>query len=262
MGSGYNESLRGNKEIILTEDGSLTLYSKEFDQTYHSTKDGALQESLQKHVIPAFTLQKDKKELTILDICFGLGYNTLATLFYVKTNGLDTKINILSPEFDRELVESLITFQYPDEFEILKPIIEKLAQNFSYEDEQFKIEILIGDARESIPKIQEKIDIVYQDAFSPKQNPLLWTKEYFADIRSICNDDAIITTYSTAIATRMGLYENGFNIYIYDVENTRRSTIASPQMIEGLEYVDMELKKQRNQDARSLKDKEFNNSSV
>lgn len=253
----YNEDLRPQKELIITEDGSHTLYSKEFDQAYHSTKDGALQESLQKHVIPAFTLQQGKEKLTILDICFGLGYNTLATLYYLKSNHLDTKIHILSPEFDRELVESLANFEYPKEFDGLKPIIEALSKNFYYEDEQFKIEVLIGDARESIPKIEEKIDIVYQDAFSPKQNPLLWTREYFRDIRAICNDDAIITTYSTAIATRMGLYENGFHIFLYYGEDARRSTIASPKMIEGLEYIDMELKKERNKEARSLRDTDY-----
>lgn len=257
MGSGYNESLRGQKEVIVTEDGSVTLYSKEFDQAYHSTKDGALRESLQKHVIPAFALQKEKEQLTILDICFGLGYNTLATLYYVKSNHLDTRIHILSPEFDRELVESLATFEYPKEFDTLQPIVRELSENFCYEDEQFRIEVLIGDAREVIPRIQEKIDIVYQDAFSPKQNPLLWTREYFRDIRAICSDDAVITTYSTAIATRMGLHENGFEIFLYCGEDARRSTIASPRMIEGLEYVDMELKKERNREARSLRDADY-----
>lgn len=257
MKSGYNEALRGEKELIVTEDGSATLYSKEFDQCYHSTKDGALQESLQKHVIPAFEFQIDKKALTILDICFGLGYNTLATLYYIKANHLDVKVDILSPEFDRELIASLSAFQYPKAFEPFKAIIDALAQKGIYEDGQCRIEILPGDARVSIPKITQKIDIVYQDAFSPKQNPLLWTREYFKDIRALCHDDAIITTYSTAIAARMGLYENGLEIFLYSGENARCSTIASPQMIEGLEYVDMELKKERNKEARSLRDAEF-----
>ena len=257
MSSGYNESLRDKKEVIVTEDGSLTLYSKEFDQAYHSTRDGALRESLQKHVIPAFRLQQGKEKLTILDICFGLGYNTFATLYYIKTNKLDTKVYILSPEFDRALVESLAAFAYPEEFAMLRPVIEAVSEHSYYEDEQFRIEVLIGDARESVPKITEKIDIVYQDAFSPKQNPLLWTQEYFRDIHTICNEDAVITTYSTAIATRMGLYENGFGIFLYEGDDARRSTIASPQMIRGLEYVDMELKKIRNPQARSLKDSDF-----
>ena len=253
----YNESLREQKKQVRCEDGTNTLYSVEFDESYHSTKDGALHESLEKHVKPALYFSKDKTELTILDICFGLGYNTFTTLYYIKAQGLNIKVHILSPEFDEGLVRSLETFDFPSEFEDIKTIIKAVSHDLYYEDEQFKIEILLGDARKSIPKIQKKIDIVYQDAFSPKQNPLLWTKEWFSDIRVICKDDAILTTYSTAIVTRMGLYENNFNIFIYDGEKMRKSTIASPKMLTGLEYIDMELKQVRNPEAHSLKDAEF-----
>jgi len=175
----YNKSLRPQKEVLLCEDGTNTLYSKEFDEPYHSTKDGALHESLEKHVKPSFSLKSYKECLTILDICFGLGYNTFATLYYIQKNSLKTKVHILSPEFDEELVRSLDTFDFPTEFASIKAIIREVSQNLYYEDEQFKIEVLIGDARESIPHIKEKIDIVYQDAFSPAHNPLLWTKEWF-----------------------------------------------------------------------------------
>ncbi len=253
----YNESLREQKKLVRCEDGTNTLFSVEFDEPYHSTKDGALHESLQKHVKPALTLSKEKKELAILDICFGLGYNTFTTLYYIKTQGLMTKVHILSPEFDEGLVRSLETFDFPQEFDDIKHIIKAVSQDLFYEDEQFKIEILLGDARKSIPTIQKKIDIVYQDAFSPTQNPLLWTKEWFSDIRAICKDDTILTTYSTSIVTRMGLYENDFYIFIYSGEKMRNSTIASPKMLTGLEYIDMELKKVRNPEARSLKDTEF-----
>jgi tRNA U34 5-methylaminomethyl-2-thiouridine-forming methyltransferase MnmC len=253
----YNESLREQKKLVRCEDGTNTLFSVEFDEPYHSTKDGALYESLQKHVKPALILSKEKTELTILDICFGLGYNTFTTLHYIKTQGLKTKVHILSPEFDEGLVRSLDTFDFPQEFDDIKHIIKAVSQDLFYEDEQFKIEILLGDARKSIPTIQKKIDIVYQDAFSPTQNPLLWTKEWFSDIRAICKDDAILTTYSTAIATRMGLYENDFYIFIYSGEKMRSSTIASPKMLTGLEYIDMELKKVRNPEACSLKDAKF-----
>lgn len=174
----YNETLRPQKTLIRCEDGSHTLFSQEFDEPYHSTKDGALHESLEKHVKPALALTKDKFKLTILDICFGLGYNTFATLYIIKKYQLKTKIHILSPEFDEALVHSLDTFDFPPEFDSIKPIIHAISQNLYYEDEQFKIEILLGDARKSIPAIQEKIDIIYQDAFSPAHNPLLWTREH------------------------------------------------------------------------------------
>ena len=253
----YNESLRSQKELVLCEDGSNTLYSKEFDEPYHSTKDGALHESLEKYVKPSFSLKSNKDELTILDICFGLGYNTFATLYHIKKHKRKTKVHILSPEFDEGLVRSLDTFDFPPEFENIKSIIKAVSQDLFYEDEQFKIEILLGDARKSIPQIKKKIDIVYQDAFSPAHNPLLWTYEWFRDVRALCKEDAILTTYSTAAAIRLGLYENGFYIFVHRAEMMRYSTVASLKMLEGLEYIDMELKKVRNTEARSMRDENY-----
>ncbi len=253
----YNENLRPQKEVVLCEDGTNTLYSKEFDEPYHSTKDGALHESLQKHVKPSLSLKSGKEKLTILDICFGLGYNTFATLYYIKKHNLKTKVHILSPEFDEALIRSLDSFEYPSEFDTIKHMIKTISQDFYYEDEQFKIEILLGDARKSIPQIKERVDIVYQDAFSPAHNPLLWTYEWFRDVRAICKEDAMLTTYSTAAAIRLGLYENGFSIFVHRAEMMRFSTVASLKMLDGLEYIDMELKKERNPTAKSLKDREY-----
>ena len=255
----YNSALRNEKKEIVTRDGSRTLYSYEFDEAYHSTKDGAFHESLSKHVIPALSFRKEKKELKILDICFGLGYNTFTTLYYIKKHKLPIQAHILSPELDESLIRSLDTFTYPKEFDFLAPIIKRLSQDFYYEDEQFKIQILLGDARKLIPKIDHSIDIVYQDAFSPTKNPLLWTREYFADIRHIVAKDAILTTYSTALVTRLGLFENGFNIFLYKAKMARRSIVASPSMLEAedISYVDMELKKEQNPTAHSLRDEEW-----
>jgi tRNA U34 5-methylaminomethyl-2-thiouridine-forming methyltransferase MnmC len=253
----YNEKLRSQKELLLCEDGTHTLFSKEFDEPYHSTKDGALHESLEKHVKPALSFTQKKEKITILDICLGLGYNTFATLYYVKKNNLPVKLHIISPEFDEGLVRSLKDFDYPPEFDTIKPVIEAISNDLCYEDEQFKIEVLIGDARECIPQIKEKIDIVYQDAFSPVHNPLLWTQEHFKNVRNVCCDDALLTTYSTAAAVRLGLYENGFNIFVHRAEMMSYSTVASLKMLEGLEYIDMELKKVRNPTAKSMRDKDF-----
>jgi len=251
----YNPNLRQKKKEVVTEDGTKTLYSQEFDECYHSTKDGALQESLNKHIIPAFSLT-DKKELIILDICYGLGYNTLTTLYYIKSQNLDTKAHIISPELDKELVQSLKEFNYPDEFTEFKEIITQLSENFYYEDKNCKIEILIGDAREQIKTINSKIDILYQDAFSPKKNPALWSYEYFRDIKKIASKDIIITTYSSATPVRMSLHKNAFNLYAPPKSNVRSGTIASLKEL-NLEPIDMKLKQQRNPNARAIYDSDF-----
>lgn len=242
-------------ERVLSSDGSYTAYSKEYNEHYHSTKEGALFESLKKHVEPAFSLKKDYDEINILDICFGLGFNTLATLYHLRKNGLDIRLKIFSPELDASLVHSLSDFDYPKEFEPFLHIIAKLIKDGIYKDDTAHIELYLGDAREYLKKFpQNKFDIVYQDAFSPSANPLLWTKEYFADIKNIIKEDAVLTTYSTAFAVRLALYENGFNLYINRGEGFRNATVASLSRLEGFEKVDMEHKIRCNPHVSSLKD--------
>ena len=234
-----------------SDDGSFTAYSTEFEEHYHSTKDGALHESLGKHVLPALKHCQDKDEIRILDICFGLGFNTLATLHALKNS--PKKVHIYSPEFDEDLVRSLVDFTYPSEFDEYKDIIHALATRQKYESENINITIYLGDARVFVRDSDIKFDIVYQDAFSPSTNPLLWTSEYFKDIASLMKDDAILTTYSTALATRIALYENGLNVYLHKGEGFRNATLASKSELE-YDKVDVEHKMRCNPGFTALKD--------
>ena len=240
--------------LALSQDGSFTAYSKEYEEHYHSTQDGALRESLHKHVLPAFSLKEDQKELHILDICFGLGFNTLATLYHHTQNGLNAKLYIYSPELDDSLVASLKNFTYPEEFTRFKHIIEALSEHKVYDDEHLHIELFVGDAREYIAKFHNTFDIVYHDPFSLKTNPVLWTLKYFAAIRRAIKHDAVITTYSTALRTRLALYGNNFNVYLYKSDGCRNSTLASLGELKGFEKVDMEHKISCNPDAKALRD--------
>ncbi|QOY51909.1 tRNA (5-methylaminomethyl-2-thiouridine)(34)-methyltransferase MnmD [Candidatus Sulfurimonas baltica] len=241
-------------EVILSGDGSYTAYSVEYEEHYHSTRDGALKESLLKHVHPAFKIKQHLEEINILDICFGLGFNTLATIYYHKKNLLSSKLNIYSPELDASLVKLLVDFTYPKEFDELKHIVFKLCESGKYEDENLHVELFIGDAREYIKKFKNKFDIVYQDAFSPKKNHALWTKEYFRDIENSMRKDGVLTTYSMALATRLALYENGFNIYINSGEGFRDATVASLSELREFLHVDMQHKISCNPDVKSLRD--------
>lgn len=242
---------------VKSEDGSYTAYSEQFDEHYHSTSDGALSESLVKHVIPALSRLHVRRELRILDICFGLGFNTLATLYYVDKANLDVKLHIVSPEFDETLVRSLATFTYPKAFTKYLSIINTISKQYYYEDERVKIEVIIGDARAYLSTCSTTFDIIYQDAFSPQKNPLLWTTEYFSQLARVSHEHTIITTYSTAFKSRFALYENGFRLYLQENDDLRNSTLACRTVLEGVSEVDMEHKIACNPDMLSLKDRDF-----
>jgi len=66
-----------------TNDGSVGLFSPDADDIYHSTY-GALTEAYEKFILPS-NLEKYfscHNEIKILDICFGIGYNTKSFLNY------------------------------------------------------------------------------------------------------------------------------------------------------------------------------------
>lgn len=241
-------------EPVITKDGSATLFSSKYNQHFHDIDTGAIEESLTKHVLPALDFHKDKTELNILDICFGIGYNTFSTIYYLLKNKANIKLNIYSPELDFELIKSLYNFDFPKEFDDIKHIIEEIAHTQNYQDEQFDIKVHIGDARQYI-KTLKNIDIVYQDAFSSEVNCELWTVEYFKDIYQACNKNAVVTTYSVSTPVRLSMNEAGFEIYeIRPVKKKQTLGFKQKQNIEA-KYIDMELKKQRNTEARAIYDK-------
>lgn len=242
-------------ELIKTNDGSNTLYSSKYDQHYHNVDEGAINESLYKHIIPALEFHKDKSELNILDICFGLGYNTLSTIYFIKKHKLNFKVNIYSPELDGDLIKSLSDFEYPKEFEDFKEIINCVSNTNKYEDDFIKIEVHVGDARDYIRSFESDFfDIIYQDAFSSEVNMELWTKEYFDDLYKISNEDSIMTTYAIATPVRLSMYEAKYNIYEY-APIKRKNTLCFVNKQDQIgKFIDMELKKERNKDARAIYD--------
>jgi tRNA U34 5-methylaminomethyl-2-thiouridine-forming methyltransferase MnmC len=242
------------KKWVQSCDGSYTAYSPEYDEHYHSTKDGALNESLKKHIEPAFALHSEKDHLRLIDICFGLGFNTFLSLYWRDTYYPDTTLEIYSPELDGELVASLVDFPYPDIFEPYRNIITDIATLGGYKDERTQIIVDIMDARVTMRELEGEWDVCYQDAFSPQTNPALWTREYFADIALLMGEDGIVTTYSTALATRMALCENGFNVYLNTGKGYRNATIASRRELTEYEKVDMAHKIACNPEAKSLRD--------
>lgn len=181
---------------IITKDNSITFFNEKFDEHYHCLA-GAKLEAIKKFIEPTNV----KDGMIILDVCFGLGYNSAAAL--------DTANNltILALENDPEILEEIQTIDA--DFESYN-IIKEVAKFKEYNKENTKIKLILGDARETIHEIKEKVDAVFFDPFSPKKCPELWTLEFFKDVFKTMKPGSILATYSCATHVRNKLKQTGF----------------------------------------------------
>lgn len=225
--------------IELSSDGSYTLFSQSYQESYHSLKDGAISETLFKHIFPAFEYGSFDKTIRVLDICFGLGYNSFFTLRHFLEQKMPQTLQIFSPEKDALLLKSLQDFSYPREIEIIdgvkiQEILEAIYTNGKYQKSQWSMQCYCGDAIKYIEEFQDDFfDIIYQDAFSPSKNAELWSTEYFALLYKKLSFNGVITTYSQSGAVRDNAKKVGFFVYEIRQDQTRNSRIFCKKEIKS-----------------------------
>ena len=91
-----------------TNDGSVGLYSPEFKDIYHSTT-GALTEAYEKFIMPVDIenlLAKDS--IKVLDICYGIGYNSKSFLNLILENYF-LKISQKNNKHAKQYIETICT---------------------------------------------------------------------------------------------------------------------------------------------------------
>ena len=184
-------------KLVQTKDKSYTFFNEEYQEIYHS-QTGALEEAQKKYIEPLGV----KDNQVILDICFGLGYNTFAAIENAK------HLKIIALEKDPKVLEDLQTLDIKGNYNIIK----KVAKDYYYKDDNYEIKLILGPAEETIKKVKEKFDIVFLDPFAPRNNPELWTEEFFKEIYSRMKKGAKLATYSCARKIRDNLKSAGFKV--------------------------------------------------
>lgn len=200
-------------QLVQTEDGSFTFFSENFQEACHSTT-GARSETLLHYVNGCRIPERLSPHgtLTILEVGFGLGMGFLTTLEVLAP--LAGKWHFLSVELDRGLIE---WFKEKNKDHPLLKGLTWIKENIlEVETPHFILTILVGNARETLPLYakthQIKWNAIYQDAFSPKKNPILWTKEWFELLKLHSAPDVLLSTYSASSSIRKSLFESGWMI--------------------------------------------------
>ena len=198
-----------NSELLITEDGSNTLYVPEIDECYHSSH-GAIQES--RHIfIEAGLKQCRKSEINVLEVGFGTGLNAFLTMIEAERSG--KQIQYVSLEKYPVETEKALRLNYPEELSPEKRSFFELMHISAWNEKIqitpfFSLEKIKTDFTQYTP--EHKFDVIFFDAFSPEKQPEMWTQERFELIYKHCNHGAILTTYCAKGVVRRSMQVAGF----------------------------------------------------
>lgn len=153
-----------------TNDGSVGLYSPEDDDIYHSTY-GALTEAYEKFILPANFDEyfKTNNKIKILDICFGVGYNSKSFLNYFfeifekKLSDINTSIGAIDTDnkFNHIYIKAV---DMDKNLFFLSPFIKtdkKIFFNNKISFKQDKISKLLNSKTNSKFKIEKYVKIIF-----------------------------------------------------------------------------------------------------
>jgi tRNA U34 5-methylaminomethyl-2-thiouridine-forming methyltransferase MnmC len=198
----------------LTQDGSFTFFSEEFGEAFHSYQ-GAKTEAFQKFS-DAIELHKTAEQSTVklLDVCYGLGYNTAAAIEVIHKVNPNCIIEVYALERDATVPigathSQLLEYWSPE----VQTILKLLAYDHECIRDNVKAKLLIGDARQTIQHLSNfQADAIFFDPFSPRKCPQLWTIEFFQLVARALAPTGKLATYSRSASVRAALISAGLKI--------------------------------------------------
>lgn len=213
-------------ELILTADGSHTLYVPEMNEHYHSIH-GAIQESQFIFINSGYDFC-EADPVNILEIGFGTGLNAFMTALK-SCNGIK-KVHYTTIE------------KYPLKEEITKALnypvftgagtgnLFDLIHNAQWNTDvsicnNFIINKTKGDATDHIPS--GEYDLIYFDAFGPDKQPEMWTADVFKRISEVTRENGILVTYSAKGEVKRNLRGCGFNVTLLPGPPGKRQIIRA-----------------------------------
>jgi len=213
-------------ELIITSDGSHTIYVPELDEHFHSVH-GAVQESVFIFINNGFKFCK-ADPVSILEIGFGTGLNALLTA--INSVSGKREVNYTSVEkypVDKKIISSLNHHEFVGEngreiFNLIHSSPWNISMNIC---KNFNLKKIEADfTKERLPG---RYDLIYFDAFGPDKQPEMWTREMFAGMSDVMNKNGIFVTYSAKGDVKRNLKACGFDVTLLPGPPGKRQMIRA-----------------------------------
>lgn len=194
-------------------DGTLPI-SCRFDDPYFSLHDGLAET---RHVFLAGNGLPDRLSdgFHIAELGFGTGLNMLATAMAWAQTGRPGTVQFTSfeayPLTAEDIARALQAF--PEVLPSAQPFLDQWAQG----QRQITLpglclNVIVGDARNTLPAWQAHADAWFLDGFSPAKNPELWSPDLMAQVARHTAPGGTMATYTAAGHVRHSLQAAGFAV--------------------------------------------------
>ena len=184
--------------------------SARFGDPYYSLKDGLAETRyvfLDGNDLPA----RFRDGFHVAELGFGTGLNFLTTLQAFRDAGSPGKLHFTSfeayPMEQANMARALASF--PD---IPTEILLNANLNTPVLGSDFRLEIIVGDARETVPTWHNRADCWFLDGFAPAQNPELWEDDLLHAVAAHTNPGGSFATYTAVGRIRRTLAAAGFEV--------------------------------------------------
>jgi tRNA U34 5-methylaminomethyl-2-thiouridine-forming methyltransferase MnmC len=194
-------------------DGGVPV-STRFDDPYFSLA-GGLEETrhvfLQGNDLPT----RFGPGFQIAELGFGTGLNLIAALLDWRAAGRQDRLCYTSfeafPMSAEEMARALDAF--PAARPAAAPLLAQWAEGRRViELPDLRVDVILGDARETLPRWPGQADAWFLDGFSPAKNPELWAPDLMAEVAAHTAPGGTFATYSAAGFVRRGLDDAGFAV--------------------------------------------------
>jgi tRNA U34 5-methylaminomethyl-2-thiouridine-forming methyltransferase MnmC len=199
------------ERLIVTDDGSHSLFSAKFNQQYHSLQ-GALNES--RHIYINLGLKPELENTTsqvhVLEMGFGTGLN--AFLAWKLADHLQKKVLYHTVEAYPITLDEASQLNYEELtkesgflrlHEINWGICHPISDFFSFQKENIKLQDFTSDTL---------FDVIFYDAFDPRAQPEMWSEEIFMQIAAQTRPGGVLVTYSSKGIVKRALRAAGFEV--------------------------------------------------
>jgi tRNA U34 5-methylaminomethyl-2-thiouridine-forming methyltransferase MnmC len=202
-----------DREFVITEDGSHTIYLPEMDEHYHSTH-GAIQESVHIYINQGL-FQVTKQEISILEIGFGTGLNAYLTFAFSDHKNLNIRYFSIEKHPLSEI--EYLKLNYPSQiFPEYSDVFEKIHRakwdSVVKISPEFSLQKVHADLLSFEFNCLPQFDLVYYDAFAPGKQPEMWTDEIIQKVASTVKKDGILVTYCAKGSVRRAFLAAGFQM--------------------------------------------------